>query len=248
MASTNGGGGGKNIGNTKAATKPKGPAQSTTAPKTAVMDPINRGNFTVTDSVGTSLPTGGYQGSYGGGTGGVPASPLDSLSAAPQNDDDWLAGDSSYQAQLAALQRALADSEADYTAQSTKYDTDYNDSLKNLGWLKAMQDDPATADVDETTPGGWNFQDQNTSAGRAFSGQQNDFASRGLLQSSLYGTAQDNLTRSLNDQLGSVNTGRQTFMDDVTRQRASGQNQNQLSQQQARAEALARRATGISLV
>jgi len=163
-------------------------------------------------------------------------------------DESWLSGDSAYQAQLAALQRALFDSTADYTAQGTKYNTDYNDSLKGLGWMQALQDDPTTQGVNESTPGGWNFQDQNTAAGRAFTGQQNDFASRGLLQSSLYGTAQDNLTRSLNDQLGSVNAGRQTFLDDLTRQQASGQNENALAQQQARAEALARRASGISLV
>lgn len=181
------------------------------------------------------------RGVFGGGGGGGVA-PDAQIGAGPVGgDDDYLAGDSSYQLQLAALMKALSDGNADFDAQSTRYTGDYNDALKGLGW---MQDDPATADVNESK---WNFDDTNTAAGRAFQNQNNDFASRGLLQSSLYGTANDNLTRSLNDQLGSVNTAKTNFFDDLTKKRTGLASDNQLSQQQARAEALARRAGGIQL-
>ena len=181
---------------------------------------------------------GGGGGSFDAGGGGA----LDAMSAAPaMSDDDYLAGDSSYQAQLAALLKAVSDYDADATSQKTKYEVDYGDSLKNLGWT---QDNPNTKDVNE---GAWNFKDMNTAAGRAFQNQENDFAGRGLLQSSLYGTANDNLTRSLNDQLGGINTGRQNFLDDLSRGQAAYKNENTLGQQQARAEALQRRAGGITI-
>ena len=159
------------------------------------------------------------------------------------SDDDYLASgaDSAYSAQIAALMRALEGQQADSTAQRSKYEVDYGSTLKNLGW---NQDDPSTPDVDE---GAWNFSDTNTAAGRAFQNQQNDFAGRGLLQSSLYGTANDNLTRSLNDQLGGINTSKQSFFDDLTRQGTAFQNDNTFAQQQARAEALQRRAGQIAL-
>jgi hypothetical protein len=188
----------------------------------------------------SSAPVGG--GGYGGGALNAVVSPTAGL-----GDDTLLAGDSTYQAQLAALQQALSDSNADFTNQQTKYNTNYGDSLKNLGWIQPVQDDPSTPDVNEAAPGSWNFQDPNTAAGRAYGNQQNDFASRGLLQSTLYANANDNLNRSLNDQLGSVNTGRQSFLDDLATQQKTAQNQNTASMQQARADALARAAAGLSL-
>lgn len=162
---------------------------------------------------------------------------------AGMSDDDYLAtgADSAYAAQMAALMKALQGYETDITAQRGKYDVDYGSTLKNLGWMK---DDPATKDVDES---GWNFNDQNTAAGRSFTNQQNDFAGRGLLQSSLYGKATEDLKRSLSDQKGGIDTSRGNFMSDLERQLGAYKNENTLSQQQARAEAIARRAGGISL-
>jgi hypothetical protein len=163
----------------------------------------------------------------GGGGGGAGAA----ATAPGGTDEDFLAGDSQYQLQLAALMKALSDEQADTGAQQAKYNTDYGDTLKNLGW---QQDDPSTPDVNE---GQWNFNDLNTAAGRSFNNQ-----------SSLYGTANDNLTRSLNDQLGSVNTARQSFLDDLARQQGTFASDNQNQMQQAKIEALARRANGVSLV
>lgn len=157
------------------------------------------------------------------------------------DDTSYLSGDASYQAQLAALLKAAADQEADFTAQKSKYEVDYGDALKGLGW---MQDDPNTP-VNEAA---WNLQDQNTASGRAYTNQQNDFASRGTIQSSGYATALDNLMRSLNDQLGGINTNRQSFLDDLARQQSAAQSENQLSQQQAKTDALYRRAGGLSIV
>jgi hypothetical protein len=239
--------------NTKAKSSASGTANSSAkAAQTVKVNPnaiLGSSNLAPRDDYGTTSASGVYSppgsGGYGGGGGGGSFAP----SAAVGGDDDsWLAGDSSYQAQLAALLKAAQDSDADFGAQKSKYDVDYNDSLKNLGWNQPVVDDPSTPDVDESKPGAWNFQDLNTAAGRGYNNTQNDFASRGLLQSSLFGTALDNFTRLLNDQLTGINTGKQNFLDDLTRQQSAAQSENTLNQQQARADALARRAAGVSLV
>lgn len=156
------------------------------------------------------------------------------------SEADCLMGDSQYQLQLQALTRALGDQSADNTAQQTRYNTDYSGAVKNLGYT---QDDPTTPQ-DE---GAWNFQDQNTASGRAFQNQQNDFAGRGMLQSSAYGTANDNLTRSLNDQLTSTNTAKDSFLADLARQQGAFTTDNTNQTQQAKIEALTRRSSGVTL-
>lgn len=166
-------------------------------------------------------------------------------SAAP-SEEDYLAGDSAYQAQLAALTKALSDYQADQTNQNSQYDTQYNQGLASLGY-QAPGAGPDGVSGTGDDPGPWNFQDLNTSAGRSYDNQLNDFASRGELQSSGYGQALDNLTRSLNTQKGSMDTSRQGFEDNLASQLSSQQNQNTLSLQQAKADSIARRAAQYAL-
>lgn len=172
---------------------------------------------------------------YGGGGGGGGAAPA----PAPQTDANYLQGDAPYQAQLAALMAALSNYQADTTAQQTKYDTQYGSAMQSLGY--GIPDNLATPNVNEANPNAWNFQDLNSAAGRAQNNQMNDFASRGMLQSSLFGTASENLLRSLNDQRNSIDTAKSSFTGDLQRQLTDYQTQNKLSQQQAQADALARR-------
>lgn len=184
----------------------------------------------------TPIPRGGGGGgSYGGGGGYTSPAPAVAPAPAPKppSEEDFLASDAAYQAQMAALKKALENYLADTAAQKTKYNTSYDTSVKNLGWLG-----------DE----GWNREDQNTSSGRAYQSLNNDFAGRGLLQSSAYGEAVDDLFRSLNDQYSAMNKDRTNFMDDLARQTSQFKNENTLSQQQARAESLARRAAKYDTV
>lgn len=177
----------------------------------------------------------------GGGAGGGAAP-----TAVGGTDQDYLAGDSAYQAQLAALQKTLADYESDQTNQTNQYNTQYGNSLASLGYQSpaAGAVDPSTG---QPTQGSWNFQDQNTAAGRSYQNQLNDFASRGELQSSGYGTALDNLTRSLDTQKGAMDTSKQSFLDNLASALSQEQNSNQLSIQQAQADAIARRAAQYGL-
>lgn len=217
--------------------------QGYTTPSTGIMPPVVRDTFTVTPPP-PPIPTYGDGNNYSDGGGysdpGAGMGQAMVPQAPPQTDEQWLATSApEYQLQLAALLRASQDYEADATAQTTRYGVDYNDALKSLGYT---QDNAATANVNE---GAWNYGDLNTSAGRSFNNQQNDFAGRGMLQSSLYGTANDNLTRSLNDQLSGVNSAKKTFTDDLARGKAAFKEENRQGQQQARFEALARRAASI---
>lgn len=175
-----------------------------------------------------------------GGGGNAGAQQAIAAPAPVQSEGDYLAGDSQYNLQLSALMKALGNQQADSGAQSAQYGTDYKNTLNNLGWTP---DDPNTPQQE----GAWNFNDLNSAAGRSFNNQQNDYAGRGMLQSSLYGTANDNLTRSLNDQLGGVNTAKQSFMDNLARQSGTFASDNQNQMQQAKIESLARRANGVSL-
>lgn len=205
---------------------------------------------------GTNLPSreaiqtyksgGGYAGDAGGGGGyedysggGGMMAPM-SAPIAP-SEEDYLGGDAGYQAQIAALMKALEMYSADDTAQRTRYETDYGDAIKQLGWTP---DDPKTADINESA---WNWDDQNTASGRANQSQLNDFASRGMLQSSGYARSKNDLQRSFNDQLGSTNRARTDFLGQRDRDLAAYKNENTSSSQQARAEALARRAAQYGL-
>lgn len=150
----------------------------------------------------------------------------------PVSDDDWLAGDSTYQAALAALKKTLSGYQNQYNTSKTNYDTDYNSSLKNLGWLQ-----------DKST---WNTDDTNTAYGRSYENQMNDFAARDMLQSSFYGEALNNLLRQFNDQKGDLSTARGRYMTDLSNTLTQQQSENDLAKQQARAESIARKAAGIS--
>lgn len=154
------------------------------------------------------------------------------------SDEDYLAGSSSYQATLAALEAALKNYEADVEAQKKKYETDYDQSLRTMGRIRGVGKEGEAG----FKPGSWNLEDQTTASGKAYQSQLGDFASRGMLQSSLYARANEDLMRQLNNQLNAVDTARTNFMDDLERQRTTYKTEDTQKRQQARMEALANRA------
>lgn len=166
----------------------------------------------------------------GGGWGGGPVPSI----------GDYEANDSILTAALAALDRAMKDYESQATADTENYERDYSQGLNNLGWR----------DPDDGIEGnfGWDWNDVLTSSGRAYQNQNNDFASRGMLQSQGYLDAQAMLDRSLNDQRTAMETGRTDFLSDLGRKKTEFQNQDTLARQQARAEAAARRAAEYGIV
>lgn len=181
----------------------------------------------------TPAPTAAYD--YTGGVSGYSA-PAPAVSEA-----DYLATDKAYTATLAALDAALKQYEADIESQKKKYDVDYDTSLQTLGWKKPV----GTEGAADFKPGDWNLTDQTTASGKSYQSQLGDFASRGLLQSSLYDRARGDLMNQLNKQRTSVETARTNFMDDLARQLASYKSEDTSKRQQARMESIANMAGSI---
>lgn len=174
--------------------------------------------------------TGSFGVDGGGALGAVTTPPI-------PTDEEFLSGDAGYQRELAALERALADYKTQNTTERDRYGVNFNEGLRNLGW--AMKDDEATPDVFE---GSWNLEDTNFAAGRGFQNLRNDFAARGLLQSSDYGNARSNFDRGLNEQKSSMERDRSTFLSDLASQLGAFENENTDAKNAAKAEALARKA------
>lgn len=177
-------------------------------------------------------------GSYGGPSGySDPGSGSLPPAVSAPSEEDYLKGDSQYQVQFAALKAALERYNADTQLQRTNYTTDYNKSLRDLGYTEGLNGGA----------GSWNWNDQLTASGRAYQNQLNDFASRGMLQSQGYADAASDLERMLNDQYGQLSTNKTNFMTDLDRQLANYKGENTSSQAAARAEAIARRAAQYGL-
>ena len=185
---------------------------------------------------------GGGGGYYGGGGGGVnlPYSGGGSFNdggVAPQvsapSEEDYLGGDAGYLAQSSALTSALQRFLADADFQRKNYDTDYNRSLRDLGYDEGKKS--------------WNWNDKLTASGRGNQNQLDDFASRGMLQSQGYADAFQELQRMLGQQYDGMKTARGTFNTDLDNQIANYKAENTSSSQAARAEALQRRAMQFGL-
>jgi hypothetical protein len=143
-------------------------------------------------------------------------------------DSAYMAEDASAESDYQALLHQLAQ-------QNTDYMTGFRGGLKNLG-LKFQGEDYAS--------GTWDPMDQLGAYGNAFQNQQNDFSGRGLLDSTFYGDAKQNLDRRFDQQ-------KQQSIQDMTAQQgqyrqstADAQAARQNAQARALAEAYARYSGG----
>lgn len=178
----------------------------------------------------SAASSGGGGGSFGGGGGyGVAAA------AAPPrlSDDEWLKQDSQYKSAVAALEQKLRDFKVENTSMREKGTQDYDNSLLRLGWVKPTE---------EGGTGSWNQEDRSTAYGNAYQGQMGDFASRGLLQSTLYDQARNDMLGSFNRQRTDMDTAQTNFLEELARALSTQKSDTQLGKDQARVQALARRA------
>jgi hypothetical protein len=144
--------------------------------------------------------------------GGVPSVPT--ATAGPIDIEGYLGGDSSYQQQLRQLAKALADFGADATRRQGTLESDYGVSKKALG-------DQRLLDLD-------NLED--------------DYGSRGLLRSGLYGKAVGDYETEYGNRVTDLDRRQQQAMDALNQERSQFGNQNTLQQQAAREAAIRRRA------
>lgn len=174
---------------------------------------------------------GGWTPDFGGGGGGGGGMAAPMVSA--PSEEDYLAGDSGFQTQQSALQAALQRFLADSDFQKTNYNADYGRSLKDLGYDEGQKS--------------WNWNDKLTASGRGYQNQLDDFGNRGMLQSSGYADAFNELQRMLNQQYEGVSNAKNTWMKDLENQTANYKAENTANSQAARAEALQRRAAQFGL-
>lgn len=173
----------------------------------------------------------------GGGGGGLVAPTPPPLSTPPvlHIDPNAYKGDPGYIAQANALHAALQNYESDYTNKVGQYNTQYAQAIKNLGW------NPGVAGAQ----GQWALKDTNTAAGRSYQAQNNDYAARGLLQSSLYAQAVDNLMRSLNDQNTNLQNNKQSYLSGLSTDKAQYEANNNYQLTQAANDAMNRIMSGL---
>ena len=170
-------------------------------------------------------------------------------------DPNGWRNDTEYANQMSALEQALKMYDADQAAQRLRYKTSYDEGLNNLGWKWDSRPDDKTLEnlrydqIDQRwenndqpidVRGQFDRTDRNTAAGRSFTNQINDFASRGMLRSSAFAQAQNDLNRNLLQQLGGVQNARADFMNELTNARTAFTNQNTADRRSAENEAIAR--------
>lgn len=137
---------------------------------------------------------------------------------APSNAN-WLRSDSTYQRQLAAYAKALADFQADQGLARGDYEQGYQSTYRDIGLAKQTASDDL----------------------------ENDYASRGLLKSSLYNTALGDLNQQYQNQYTDLGKQRTAFLDQLGQEFTKYKNEQGTQQQNAMQEALRRRSEKYNL-
>lgn len=138
---------------------------------------------------------------------------------APPSLAQFLGSDSAYIRQQSALARALADFKAQQASQTTQYQNQYG---QNLGDLTK----------------------QRTSA---FGDLENDYASRGLLKSGVYGSAYSDLENDYKARQTALDSARSAFLANQGLDFKNFQTEQGLTLDKAKQDAIARRAAQYGL-
>lgn len=165
----------------------------------------------------------------GGSRPSAPSSPPSSASkvitpAAPPKPvapdvNSYLKGDSTYQRQLAAYAKSLSDFQVDQNLATTDQNTSFQNTRRDIGLSKTD----------------------------AQNSLQNDFASRGLLQSSLYNTDLGKLNQQYQNQFTDLDKQRTQFLSQLGQELNKYTGEQGVQKQNAQQEALRRRAEKYNL-
>lgn len=131
----------------------------------------------------------------------------------------FLAGDSTYQRQIAAFNKSLADFNTDQTLAKSDYSSNYNNTSRDIGLAKT---------------------DASTSL-------KDDFASRGMLKSGLYNDALGQLNTQYQNQYGDLSRQQLAFLSQLGQEGNKYRNEQTVQKQNAQAEAARRRAEKYNL-
>jgi hypothetical protein len=215
-----------------------------------------------------SSSTSNSGGSGGGGSRNLQAQEAPAASAAPSAGRiNWR--DSAYNAQIAAIQRALQDFETGAQTRGERYGQDFTTGLQRLGYrpgegfqampniLEAMAARTAGADGAEGemgvafSPLGGSFDiegvyDPYTAAAQGTRGLRDDFAGRGMLRSSGFARNFGEFQNRLNQQLEAMETGRTRFGQDLSTEVSRERTLAEERRQQAQRDAMLRAATAAA--
>lgn len=133
--------------------------------------------------------------------------------------DKWLAGDVTYQQQLADFNRAIAEYNATFNRQKSITERDYAESQRALN----LQ---GTQDRDD---------------------QQNDFAGRGILHSGVYAKALGDYNTQFNQRMKALTTGKTDKLGDLSTQKSNFLRQTSLEKNNAKQDAIRRRAQQLGI-
>jgi hypothetical protein len=176
---------------------------------------------TAVSKTGTVSSGGGGSSSSGGGGGGGSsyAAPAAAPAAPPMTINDWLNQDSTYQSQEAALKKALTDYIAQQGVAQNQYTTDYATRVNDLGIQKT----------------------------RGLEDQGNDYASRGMYLSGVYGKDLSNLVGDYARRQSDMDTAKSDYLANLATDRGNFQDQQQLTETNAKQNAIQRRAAQFGL-
>jgi hypothetical protein len=177
--------------------------------------------------------------------------------------------DAAYNAQIASIQRALADFETGATTRGERYGQDFTTGLNRLGYrpAKGFQAMPNVLEqLDQPQPmaralsaeggeaagvavppvsGGFDIEgefDPYSAAARGTRSTRDEFAGRGTLRSSDFAKTFGEFQNRLNQQLGAMETSRTRFGQDLATEVAQQRTQSQERQQAAQRDAMLRAA------
>lgn len=131
----------------------------------------------------------------------------------------WLAGDVTYQQQLAEFLRSQAEYDAQYKRQQSITNRDYNESNRAL---------QRQGVVDRTD-------------------QQNDFAGRGVLRSGVFAKALGDYNTNFNQRTKALTTGKSDKLADLSSQRTNFNRQLGLEKNNSKQDAIRRRAQKLGI-
>jgi hypothetical protein len=191
------------------------------APKPAATSSRRRRTTTSKNGAGYSSGRGsGYSGGGGGGGYSVGATKGGTVTTAappPMNPQQFLAKDSTYLNQQKAYQQALADYAAQYQAEIGKYGNEYNASVDKVG------------------------QERDT----GLSGLKDDYASRGMITSGVYGDAVNKYNTDIDTKLADLLRGKTAYENDLSTSKTNFTKEQQALLDKAKQDALNRQLAGM---
>src|SRR5712664_54534 len=168
---------------------------------------------------GAGGPSGGGSGIPGGGQGGP--SPTFKIPTPPKAPglDTYLRSDAAYQNQLRTFAQALAEFQSGQQRTTASDNNSWRGATRQLGDQKVKD----------------------------LAGIMNDFASRGMLKSGLYGQGIADYQKTYQNNLNDLNTGHSNALRDLSTANVNFQKDQAIQSAQARSDAAARRAAQFGL-